>query len=48
LACEPAAARIHRGDELDARRVRNAVVRPRDHRLVGFERLPQRIENLRI
>jgi hypothetical protein len=48
LARAAAAAGIHRGDELDPRWVGDAVVRPRDHRLAVFERLAQRIENLRI
>ena len=48
LARAAAAARVHRGDELNARRIGDAMVGPRDHRLSAFERLAQRIEHLRV
>jgi hypothetical protein len=48
LSSAAAAAGIHRRDELDARGVGDAVVRPRDHRLAGLERLAQRVEDLRM
>ena len=44
----PAAARIHGGDQLDARGIGDAVIGARDDRLAGLERLAQRIEHLRI
>ena len=39
LAGAAAAAWIHRGDELNARRVGDPVIGARDHRLAGLERL---------
>jgi hypothetical protein len=38
----PAAARIHRGDQLDARRVGDAVIGPGDDRFAGLEAAPKR------
>lgn len=43
-----AAARVHRGDELKARRIGDAVVGAGDRDLAGFDRLPERIEHLRL
>ena len=43
-----AAARVHGGDELEARRIGDAVVGAGDHDLAGLERLAQRIERLRL
>ena len=48
LAGAAAAAGIHRGDELNAGWVGDAVIGPRDHGLAGLERLAQRIEHLRV
>ena len=47
LAGAAAAAWVHRGDELNARRVGDAVIGARDHRLAGLQRLAQRVEHLR-
>ena len=47
LAGHAAAARVHRRDQLDARRIGDAVVGARDHAFAGLERLAQRIEHLR-
>ena len=46
LSGAAAAARIHCGDELNARWVGDAVIGARDHRLAGLERLAQRVEHL--
>src|SRR3984893_9167406 len=43
-----AEAGISRHDELDARGVGDALVRRRDPRLAGLERLAQRVEDLRM
>ena len=43
-----AAARVHGGDELDARRIGDAVIGAGDDGLAGLERLPERIEHLRV
>jgi hypothetical protein len=43
-----AAARIHRRDQHEARRIGDAVVGARNRNLAGFERLAQRIERLRL
>jgi len=40
-----AAARIHRRDQHETRRIGDAVIGARDRYLAGFERLAQRIEN---
>ena len=47
LAGHAAAAGIHRGDQLEARREGDAVVGAGDHRLAALERLAERIEHLR-
>ena len=42
-----AAAGIHRRDQHEARRIRDAMIGARDRDLAGLERLAQRIQNLR-
>ena len=42
-----AAARVHRRDQLEARRVGDPVVGPGDHHRPGFHRLAQAVEHLR-
>ena len=44
----PAAARVHGGDKLEPRRVGDAMVGAGDQDLARLERLPQRIEHLRL
>jgi hypothetical protein len=48
LAGMPAAARIHRRDQHEARRVGDPMVGARNRNLAGLERLAQRVERLRL
>ena len=48
IAGVAAAARVHRRDQHEARRIGDAVVGARDRDLAGFERLAQRVEHLRL
>ena len=41
LARHAALARVHRGDELELRRIGDVIIGPRHHRLARFQRLPQ-------
>ena len=43
-----AAARIHRRDQHEARRIGDAVIGARDRDFAGFQRLAQRVERLRL
>jgi hypothetical protein len=48
LVGAPAAARVHGGDQHEARGIGHAVVGARDRDLAGLERLAQRVEHLRL
>ena len=43
----PAAARVHRRDELEARGIDDAVIGARQRHFAGFQRLAQAVESLR-
>ncbi len=43
-----AAARVHRRDQHESRRIGDAVIGARDRNLAGFEGLAQRVERLRL
>ncbi len=47
LSGHATAAGIHRGDELNACRIRNAMIGARNHAFARFQRLTQRIQNPR-
>ena len=47
IAGAAAAARVHRGDQHEARRIGDAVIGARDRDLAGLQRLAQRVERLR-
>ena len=48
IARLPAAARVHRADQHEARRIGDAIVRPHDRDLAGLQRLAQRVEHRRL